>query len=230
MNLRKKQRLDYRSIHEGESSIPSVGKSSVGNSEKWSTSKLWPLAVVEERITATGQHEVKVHYAGFGNSYDEWRPLEEVVDIPSDCKTSDAVSLLKHDLLVKVKESLNLSRIHDPEITLHIPIQLDTYATLLTILKAVFDKQRHGRSIYRTTTQDFGRFLGPDWWFKIGNELGDHAYVLEESLQLWLFERRPITDFVKVDGGLIKRQTHRGYTLVVRFVKAVGNGQELDKF
>ena len=77
MNLREKPRLNYRTIHEGPS-LPSNNPPK----ETWSTSKLWDLEIVDERVTESGVVEVNVHYLDYPDKYNEWRVLHEIVDRP----------------------------------------------------------------------------------------------------------------------------------------------------
>lgn len=226
MNLRKRPQINYQAIHSGAGE-PIPYQTSNRKKEKWSTSKLYCVEIIDERTTENG-NEVKVHYPGYDRKYDEWKAKEDIVDRDSHSLLSDALALLKHDLSVKIKENLNVSRLRDPEITIHIPLQQETFEHFLSVINADCE-QRGMKTVYRCTIKELGKFLPKSWWYRICNEHGDFAYVVEETIAFWQHERQCLVEF-KIDRGLLKRHlTHRGFHLVFRFVKALGNRSELDK-
>ena len=52
----------------------------------------------------------------------------------------------------------------------------------------------------------------------MSNDAGDHARVNLNTLTVWLQERRPLVTYTS---KLKKKLIHRGYNLVVHFVKDV---------
>ena len=227
MNLREKKNLDYFAIHNGPELKPHSTKST---KIKWSTSELFRLEVVDTRINLLGSEEVKVHYIGWDDQYDEWRPKSDVVDTPSESEQTNAFDLLKIDLKVKVKENLHLSRVRDSEITLHFPIQRETFETFIHAIGAIEDNSKAGRVLFRATHASVAELLGPDWWYRLVNAAGDFAYLEEDTIQIWLHERRCLEEFVLTEQKTLeKRLLHRGYLLAFRFVKLTGNRHELYK-
>lgn len=102
MNLRRKEPVDYKELHNGKPLVPEYVKKTT-----WSTSKFWAVEIRGKRNTANGK-EVEVHYPGWSNDFNEWRPLQDIVDRSSDCQQSDAVAHLRHDLKVKITENLHV--------------------------------------------------------------------------------------------------------------------------
>ena len=48
--------------------------------QKPAKDELYPIEIVERDDE---QGKVKVHYLGYGECYDEWKPLEEIVPLPT---------------------------------------------------------------------------------------------------------------------------------------------------
>ena len=113
--------------------------------EKWSTSKLYCVEIIEERST----DEVKVHYQGYDEKYD-WKVKDDIVVREGDGNLSDAVALLRQELSIKIKESLNVLRLRNPEITLYILIQQETFEHLLSVINPDYE-QRGEKTVYRCT-------------------------------------------------------------------------------
>ena len=106
--------------------------------------------------------EVNVHYNGWRKEFDEWRPLADIVSRSADSQRSDAIALLRHVLAVKIKENLNLSRVHDSEIVIHIPVQSDTFEEFARV--ANVQKEEDGaRPVQRCSVKDIGKFLESNW-------------------------------------------------------------------
>ena len=143
MNLRQKEPVNYKELHNGEPLVNECMKKPT-----WSTSKLWAVEIIGERDTANGK-EVEVHYPGWSSSYNEWRQLEEIVTRSADCQESEAIGHLRHDLKVKVKENLHVQRGHDSEVTITIPVQYETFQEFLSTAKPVGTEKKGGRTFYR---------------------------------------------------------------------------------
>ena len=150
-------------------------------------------------------------------------------DRPAEHESSNALSLLKADLGLKVKENLTLSRVHTAEVHISIPIQRETYDKFVELVKPTAERVTAAKTVYRATYKNISSFLCSDWWYRIGNKHGDHAFVIEPTITFWCNERRCLPEFVLLNGKLEKKFAHRGYQLVFKFVKDTGNGSELDK-
>lgn len=225
MELRKRPKPDYRLLDRGES----VSQNScfvANNKLSWSTSKLWQLEVIDERVNESGNEEVLVHYSGWANTWDEWRPKTDIIDKPAEHECSDAHTQFLCQVKIQVKESLNLSRLQNPEVTLQLPVQQETFDKFVEGLEAEVSATRGVRKILRAPLSAWSRVLGTDsWWWRVGNEAGDFAYVDPSTLQLWLTERQPLIEYTR---DLKRKLVHRGYLCVIRFVKQTGSHGDMD--
>ena len=185
------------------------------------------MEILSERTTDKGD-EVLVHYVGWEDKYDERRLKSEVVDVHEE--KSDALELLKKDLLVKIKENINISRVLDTEVTLHIPIQMETFNSFVQVISGNAVNLRN-KEVFKADWASVATFLGPDWFFCIVNVVGDFAYVVESPIQIWIYERRCLEQFsVNPETKHTEKQLlHRGHLVVFRFVKDRGNKFELEK-
>ena len=228
MDLRKKRRVDYASIHDHgfEDVSVNLNERLHEKKDKWSTATLFRLEVLDERISDKGD-EVLVHYVGWEDKYNEWRLKSEVVDVNEE--KSDALELVKKDLLVKVKENLNISRVQDTEVTLHIPIQVETFNRFVEVINGHPVRLKR-KDIFTADWASVATFLGTDWFFRVVNAAGDFAYVVESTIQIWIHERRCLEQYVvNVETKqLDKKLLHHGH-LVFRCVKDRGDKFELGK-
>ena len=160
-----------------------------------------------------------MHYPGWDRKYDEWRKACDVVDIRKDFTSSNAHTLLKNSLVIRLKESLSGARLQDPEVNISIPVQLDTFTEFLENLKPLDTVKKGAKTTYRLSSFRQGNIcLGrTDWWYRVLNGLGDSCYIVPGTFHFWLSERCPLTEF-SLDGQL-ETQLYRGYVLVVRFVR-----------
>ena len=128
---------------------------------------------------------------------------------------------------MQIKENLNTSSVRDTEITVSISVQTETFEHFVTVIEAEVAEERRGIKIYRPTVRGVTNFLGGDWHYRIVNKAGDFAYVLEDTLQLWLREQRCLEEFIKEGDSFVKKPVHRGHLLSFRFVKNRRNKYEL---
>ena len=101
MKLRKRERVDYRHLHE-EPKLS--GLMSQRDQLRWPASKLWRFQIIEER-----EDEVKVHWDGWPASNDQWIARENVVDVPAGIEEADAFSHLTNQLFIQVRLRPKLS-------------------------------------------------------------------------------------------------------------------------
>ena len=98
MNLRpRSRRVNYAELNEGKNFHQRSGPERT-KAEKWSSSQLWPLEVIEEN-----EKDFKVHYIGWPNKYDEWLPRNKVVVIARELEESgDDYGFMKQQLYIQV--------------------------------------------------------------------------------------------------------------------------------
>lgn len=95
-----------------------------------------------------------------------------------------------------MKENLNIARKVDSQVTVKIPAPKATVLQFFRESKLV-KSQRGGRNIYRGSTGNVAQVLGEDWFYRICNVNGDFAFIIEETLQFWMEERRVLAEFTK---------------------------------
>ena len=113
MDLRKKRKMNYRTFNNDLV----FNKKASQCKECWSTAKLYDIKILDCRTSASVK-EFKTNYLGWDEKYmyNEWIPANEIFDRSINCDRSDALSLLKLELLVEIEENLVLSRIRDTEV------------------------------------------------------------------------------------------------------------------
>ena len=99
-----------------------------------------------------------------------------------------------------LKINLHVQRRNVSEITIKIPVQFDTFQQFLAQVKPITKEKKGTHTLYRTSC---GRRLSTyfddeNWWYRIVNEHGDHANVVEKTIQSWLHEHQCLSEFVKV--------------------------------
>ena len=119
-----------------------------------------------------------------------------------------------------MKENLNIARRVDSEVTVKVPAPKATILRFFRECQLVKSQRRGGHDIYRGSTGNVALVLGEDWYYRICNANGDFAFVVEETLQFWLEERRVLTEFTKQSDQTF---VHRGFMINIRFVKDLGN-------
>lgn len=126
--------------------------------------------------------------------------------------------MLRTSLCIQLKEALNGARLQDPEVTLHIFIQLETFNQFIDRIKPVDTVLQGIKSIHRIVSLNQAcAYFGKSWWFRVLNIHGDCCHIVPGTFQVWVFERKPLTEFSLTDSS--QRQVYRGYVLVVRFVR-----------
>ena len=70
--------------------------------------------------------------------------------------------------------------------------------------------------------------FGDDWHFRIVNEAGDFAYVVESTIQFWVNEQRCQEEYVRV-GDTFEKLIHRGHIPSFRFIKNKDNRDEVQQ-
>ena len=103
MDLRKKRKMNYRTFNNDLV----FNKKASQCKEYWSTAKLYDIKILDCRTSASVKELFKTNYLRWDEKYDDWIPANE---------TFDALSLLKLELSVQIKENLVLSRIRDTEV------------------------------------------------------------------------------------------------------------------
>ena len=117
--------------------------------------------------------------------YDEWRQAADIVQ-----KTFD--NHFQHQLKVAIKEQLNSNRRTEKLVQLSIPIQREDY-TAISKLGTV----KRGTHMTIKSYKDLNPILGQNWYFRIINAYGDFCYVIRNTFEFWIHDRRPLVEFTE---------------------------------
>ena len=217
---RSVRRVDYKQLAEG----PSL-KSEREKSHKWSTKKLFSLEILDTK-TEDNVTLALVHYTGWANKYNEWRPLHDIVTVPTEFieSTPEATSAFYKQLSVNIKENLSIARKTDSLIELRLPIAREAFHPLE--ICGISDK----RGSYSVKClNDLDAVLGERWFFRVINKNRDFAFVVEGSVSYRVIERRPLIEFTP-DQDCTATYVHRGFHLVFKFVRDRGNASDLNHY
>lgn len=177
---------------------------------------------------------VRIHYKGYSDKYDEWRPYggedgyfpfvrQEKVPDMTDESGSDRGKLLINKLRRETKRKLYSSRKEDPNVRIEIDVYEDVYCAILANLtNGVMER---GRLVYHLPSNRLlDSILGPKWDKRIFNCNGDFAYVVEGTVKFWLGKKSPITEYKIIGNGKLLTCVIEDTTqLVFTFVRGDGN-------
>ena len=110
---------------------------------------------------------------------------------------SPSVILLRID-----KRRLLSVRRDDPDVRLELPIDEDIFYKVFGSLGRL--SKSRGRTVHRITeNSQLDSILGTRWSVRIKNEMGDFEAVRIGSVEYYLYERPPISDFAPARGEII---------------------------
>ena len=188
---------------------------------------LYPVTVVEDDGS-----RYKVHYVGYGDSYDEWKDYGDVEEL-ENCDVIDGVPTpfsLYGELANRIKASLRSGRKESTVVRIEMSfdhIAFDGGLGLSGIKKSVMrGSQRYTISHYK----DLNRLLGVDWHVRGINENGDFCFVMLNTLVYYLYHRRSLIEYVATSvGNATKVKRDCGYALVFSFVRGDGTPERFGK-
>ena len=217
---KRNYRVDYRALANGPQ-LPRKKQSL--KKEKWSTSKLYPLEVLDAKLD-NDIPLVIVHYIGWDSRYDEWRQLGEVVNIPQEyiCSSPEATTLSYLQLGTLIKENLHIQRKTDSLVTIHMPLQKEAFESIQVLGEVNTRGWYHLHCL-----RDLDKLLGARWDMRIMNKNKDFAHVVSGTVMYKLLERQPLKEYDS-DGNPTFR--HRGFQLVFKFVRDRGCSISLQNY
>ena len=199
-------RHDYRKLV--DIALPRAQRSSQDNR------RLYPVDVVERR------HDEGGHRLGYASVYDEWRAADEIVETSNRREKYVPYSLYA-DLATRIKACLCLGRKADPEVRIDMPFDRVTFDGGLRLkgreLQVCRGVVRYGIS----ACEDLDEFFGKNWHVRGLNEAGDFNYIIVNTVQFWLYQRRPLVEYVpepSASRNMVKIETLLGSMLVFSFV------------
>ncbi len=161
---------------------------------------------------------------GYSSKHDEWKDLDEVVEVgetpDSDCDAAEkglvplAQFPLYHDLACRIKAALSGQRKSNPCVRLEMPFDRILFdgglkARAVTVIKSV---QRKKYTIQRYS--DLEDLLGKRWHLRGSNKAGDYCYVILDTVEFYIYDRKPLVDYcVGPDGRPLEKKQMRGCML-----------------
>ena len=164
-------------------------------------SKLYPIEVVE-----SAGSKVRIHYIGYDDSTDEWREPTELVQLtstrtPRVSTNSNTQSMqpiqpfsLYNKLRIKIKQALVCGRKQSP-VVINMPFD---FLLFTGGLQAVGTAKRvvHGDQYYQLQSyHNLDVILGPNWHYRGVNSNGDYAFVVLQSVEYSIDDRKSMSIF-----------------------------------
>lgn len=178
---------------------------------------------------------VRIHYKGYSEKYDEWRPFgvgqesyfpfvrQERMPVPDADSLDERTELFKHKLYTEVKRKLYSGRRDDVNVRIEVDVDEDVFIHILgNLLPGV--KER-GRIVYHLQSNRLlDAVIGLKWDERIFNTNGDFAYVIEKTTTFWLSKKSSVVEFkVLGDGKYIQSEIEDTYQVIFTFVRGDGN-------
>ena len=158
-------------------------------------STLFPIEVINENVI---QHQVKIHYTGYSNKYDEWIRKSQIQYKPVP-EPEESVDLQSHNfatLACCIKQKLIPSRkTEDPKVRIQIPF-VESSFNLLKRKGVLLDLRINGHQTYGIKDyNDLDELLGEQWHLRVVNVNGDFSCALLKTVQFYALQPKPILDF-----------------------------------
>jgi len=166
---------------------------------------LYPVTIVST--------QPEIHYLGYSSAFDEWRHLGDLVQLDSlsSYNIANKYDFNQH-LAIKIKSSLTSQRKVNPSTRLELMFDKDVFEEGLK-LKGVVKTKSHGIDHYTINSySDLDSELGHNWHYRGSNSAGDFCYVIQETVEFYLYRKRPLVQYIP-DGNQnpLKVSTPQGY-------------------
>lgn len=186
---------------------------------------LYPVEIVSAAATGgtdpENEGDVRIHYIGYSSAYDEWRPRDDIVNFVSPSVSEKFC--LHNELALRVKSSLVSQRRSNPAVKIEMSFDRDIYEEGLSAVGYVKCTMRGVKHSSIRSYSDLDGLLGRDWHYRGLNSAGDFCYVIEGSIDFYLYKRRPLVQFIPDKDGIpAKVSVPRGYALVFKFIRGDG--------
>ena len=191
------------------------------------------LYEVEIKDVDKERNLVRIHYKGYSEKFDEWRPfgegqesyfpfvrLERMPFADSD-SLDERSELFKHKPCTEVKRKLYSGRRDD--VNVEVDVGQDVFMHVLgNFLQGIKEK---GRTVYHLPSNRLlDAVLGLKWDERIFNTNGDFAYVIEKTTAFWLSKKSSVVEYKKLgDGKYIKSEIEDTPQVIFTFVRGDGN-------
>ena len=178
----------------------------------------------------------RVHYVGYGQEYDEWKPLSDLKtgDFPvvkfERLKQPDPATIKERSerfcmrLYLEIKRKLRSHRKDDPNIRIQLEMEQDVFKEFDNVGVPI---NKNTRNIVHNN--DLEKFLGKRWDVRISNNCGDFERVVEGSVRFWKYERPPLDDFFSIGEKFFPYKIEQEPLFVFSFVRETGNSKQYFK-
>ena len=207
-----------------------------------SSEKLYRLRIVDRDDE---NNRVNVTYIGYGTECDEWRLVDDIIEL-SDSSSSDEAACasapivevserreesrfcLYKELRDRIKSMLYVRRKGDPVCIIVMPFDKVFFEGL--IRRGEKTNGQRNREMYQLCSlTKLDDILGGRWYIRGLNMAGDFCYVKPRTVKYYLKRGRQKVDYqIQSDGSVIKYSFGGSYQLVFHFVRGDGTATEWD--
>ena len=212
-----------------------VSKPSSNRTKKSSkSSDIYPIEVVDEDSSSS---QVRVHYIGYSSKHDEWKSKEDIISLGDDPdpnpNTESGILVnrfsLYGELRSRIRTALNSGRKDSPMVKIDLPFDRLEYGGGLCLCGTTKRFLRGVQHYSITRYQDLDPLLGKNWHYRGLNINGDFCYVLLDTVEYYLYHRRPIREYVPGQPCPVLQSHEMGDMLVFTFVKENGTPDRFGK-
>ena len=164
---------------------------------------------------------VRIHYLGYSSRYDEWRAVSDLVELDTPCTLKEEYGF-DQDLAQKITTSLSSQRRASPVVKIEMMFDKNVYEKGL---KKKGKLKRQSRGVEHYTIEDYhdlDSLLGCNWHYRGLNSSGDFCYVILETVEFYLYRKRPLIYYIEKEKKPVKTCMPRGFVLVFKYVRGDG--------
>lgn len=196
------------------------------------TNELYRLKIID---SDENSGRVKVRYIGYGEDYDEWRLLEDIIELGNDSSSGDEGAevvatevatrvgkfCLYEELAYRIKSLLYSTRTGNPVCRIIMGFDVVYFEGLIRRATQVNTGKKRVYQLSGLTKLD--DLLGKRWYIRGINAAGDFCYIQPDSVKYYLKQCRRRTEFQMQPDGSLRKCVHGGRCqLVFQFVRNDG--------
>ena len=179
-------------------------------------------------------NKVLVHFTGYPSKYDEWKEIGdefpvvkvEKYHLPDSSTVEERAMHVFRNLYCEVKKKLRSDRKDDPNVRVEINIDNDIFDLYLANLGENASKTGNTKRRNIVLNSELDDVLGRNWYVRVKNALGDFGAVIEGTVQYWLTEREPLSDYFSIGNKFFPYKIEQCPRLAFTFLRENGNARE----
>ena len=118
----------------------------------------------------------------------------------------------------------------NPVVKIEMSFDRDVYEEGLSAAGYVKFMKREIKHVTIRSYSDLDDLLGINWHYRGLNLAGDFCYVIEDSIDFYLYKRRPLVQYIPdKDRTPAKFSVSRGHALVFKFIRGDGTGSQFGR-